>query len=102
MASGCNKPYTVKSNNPKMSGSIKSYQKGGLVTMPRKTAREQFTSSMMEDPRKPGAFMRNAGREIASAPKYSEKERAAMRDADDKAMSNKTRRAYEKVSGRKL
>jgi len=102
MASKCSKPYTVTSNNSKMSGSIKSYQKGGMVTMPRKTAQQQFTSSMMEDPRKPGAFMRNAGREIASAPKYSSRERELMRDEEQKRMSGKMRDAYERATGRKL
>jgi len=70
MASSCNKPYSVKSDNPKMSGSakpksymgggmIKSYQKGGIVTKPRKMSAAEFTRGMMEDPRKPGAMMRN-------------------------------------------
>jgi len=73
----CNKPYSVKSDNPKMSGSekpmsymgggmIKSYQKGGLVTKPRKMSAAEFTKDMMEDPRKPGAMMRNVGRELES------------------------------------
>lgn len=67
----CNKPYSVKSSNPKMSGSekpksymgggmIKSYQVGGMVTKPRKMSPKEFTRGMMEDPRKPGAAMRAA------------------------------------------
>lgn len=78
----CNKPYTVTSTNPKMSGSakpmksymgggmVKSYQKGGMVTKPRKMSPEEFTRGMMEDPRKKGAYMRNVKVEIESmAPK---------------------------------
>lgn len=102
MASKCSKPYTVTSSNSKMSGSIKSYQKGGMVTMPRKTARQQFTSNMMEDPRKSGAFMRNARRDIDNAPKYSSRERELMRDEEQKQMSSKMRGAYERATGRKL
>lgn len=62
----CNKPYSVQSSNPKMSGSVKpkSYQKGGMVTKPRKMSAEEFTKGMMEDPRKPGAIMRNTAREL--------------------------------------
>lgn len=72
----CNKPYSVTSSNPKMSGSekpmrsymgggmVKSYQKGGMVTKPRKMSPEEFTKGMMEDPRKPGALMREARRKI--------------------------------------
>jgi len=115
----CNKPYSVMSNNPKMSGSavpknlkyggsykdggliksyekggsvnfpdltgdgkvtradvlkgrgvfkdggmVKSYQKGGMVTKPRKMSAAEFTKDMPEDPRKPGAMMRNVKIEI--------------------------------------
>ena len=64
----CNKPYSVQSSNPKMSGSVKpkSYQKGGMVTKskPRNMSAEEFTKGMMEDPRKPGAIMRNTAREL--------------------------------------
>ncbi len=111
----CNKPYSVTSSNPKMSGSekpmrsymgggmirsyekggmvkgsmpdltgdgkvtradvlkgrgvfkdggmVKSYQKGGMVSK-RQMSPEEFTRGMMEDPRKPGALMREAKRKI--------------------------------------
>ncbi len=54
----CNKPYSVTSSNPKMSGSekpmrsymgggmIKSYQKGGVITMPRMTAEQEMMANL--------------------------------------------------------
>lgn len=110
----CNKPYSVKSDNPKMSGSVKpksymgggmvkSYQKGGMITMPRKTAKQEMMSRMMEDPRKPGAAMRNAKIEIElESPRYSEKEKMEMERVKGERMSEKMRRGYEKATGRKL
>jgi len=108
----CNKPYTVNSSNPKMSGSakpksymgggmIKSYQKGGMVTMPRKTAKQEMMDRMMEDPRKPGAYkpgayMRNARRDIENAPRYTEKELAAIREEEGKKMTRKMDEAYKR------
>jgi hypothetical protein len=87
-----------------MSGSvkpIKSYQKGGMVTKPRQMSAAEFSRNMMEDPRKPGAMMRNARREIENAPKYTEKERAAMREAEGAAMTKKTQEGYKKFYGKK-
>lgn len=103
MASSCNKPYKVTSSNPKMSGAvapIKSYQKGGLVTKPRKMGVAEFTRNMPEDPRNPGAFMRNARRYIESAPKYTEKERTAMREVEGKSMTKKMQDAYKRFYGK--
>lgn len=113
MASKCTKAYTVTSNNSKMSGSVKpksymgggmvkSYQKGGLITMPRKTAKQEMMSRMMEDPRKAGAYMRNAKIEIEMEPRYSSKERMEMERVKGEEMGRRTRRAYEKATGRKL
>ena len=110
----CNKPYTVTSTNPKMSGSakpmksymgggmIKSYQKGGMVTMPRKTAKQEMMDRMMEDPRKSGAYGRNTARDIENAPKYSAREQQLMREEEQDKMSKQMRGAYERATGRKL
>lgn len=103
MASSCNKPYSVKSSNPKMSGSaapVKSYQKGGMVTMPRKTAKQSMMDRMMEDPRKPGAVMRNARRDIEYGPSYSPKERMEMERVKGEEMSQKMRGAYKRFYGK--
>lgn len=110
----CNKPYSIQSSNPKMSGSVKpksymgggmiksyekggvvkggmpdltgdgkvtradvlkgrgvfkdggmvkSYQKGGMISK-RQMSVKEFAKDMMEDPRKPGAIMRNTAREL--------------------------------------
>ena len=141
----CNKPYTVTSTNPKMSGSakpmksymgggmVKSYQKGGvvkggmpdltgdgkvtradvlkgrgvfkdggMVTMPRKTAKQEMMDRMMEDPRKSGAYGRNTARSIENAPKYSAREQQLMREEEQDKMSKQMRGAYERATGRKL
>jgi hypothetical protein len=109
----CNKPYTVTSSNPKMSGStkpmksymgggiVKSYQKGGMITMPRKTAKQSMMENMMEDPRNPGAAMRQARRDIESAPKYTAKERAAMQEVEDAKKTRETQEAYKRFYGKK-
>jgi len=47
----------------------------------------------MEDPRKPGAGMRNAGRYIMDAPKYTEKERQAMREVEEAEMTRNMQEA---------
>jgi len=170
----CNKPYSVKSDNPKMSGSenpksymgggmIKSYQKGGMVTKPRKMTETEFTRGMMEnpvnkragirdprikragmhnaalnitgqpysyapgerirnqriieranmspqvrnftrgmmeDPRTPGAGMRNARKEIMNAPKYSEKEKMEMERVKGERTTKKTQDAYKRFYGK--
>jgi hypothetical protein len=70
------------------------------VTMPRKTAKQTMMDRMMEDPRKPGAAMRQARRDIESAPKYTEKERAAMREVKGEEMSQKMRGAYKRFYGK--
>lgn len=110
----CNKPYTVKSDNPKMSGSakpmksymgggmIKSYQKGGVITMPRKTAKQEMMDRMMEDPRKSGAYARNTKIEIEMSPRYSEKEQMEMERVKGEEMGRKMRRGYEMATGKKL
>ena len=171
----CNKPYTVKSDNAKMSGSekpksymgggmIKSYQKGGMVTKPRQMTEAEFfrgmmdnpvnkragirdprikragmhnaaqnitgqhyaasspeekiryrrineranmspqvrnfTRGMMEDPRTPGAGMRNARKEIMNAPKYSEKEKMEMERVKGERTTKKTQDAYKRFYGK--
>nr|AMP48188.1 hypothetical protein [uncultured bacterium]AMP48373.1 hypothetical protein [uncultured bacterium] len=106
----CNKPYTVKSDNAKMSGSakpmgsymgggmVKSYQKGGMVTKPRKMGAAEFTRGMMEDPRNKGAGMRNAKLEIEMEmePKYSAKEKMEMERVKGERMTKKMQDAYKR------
>ncbi len=70
------------------------------VDMPRKTAAQHMMSNMPEDPRKPGAFMRNARRDIESAPKYTEKERTAMREVEGRNMTKKMQDAYKRFYGK--
>lgn len=73
------------------------FNKGG-VTMPKKTSKEEMMERMMEDPRNPGAFMRNAAKELKNVPEYTEKERRLMREAKeremDREMQNARRRFY--------
>lgn len=62
-------------------------------SMPRKTAKEEMMENMLEDPRKPGAFMRNAARDLRNVPEYTEKERRLMQEAKDREMDRKMREA---------
>lgn len=68
------------------------FGKGG-VSMPKKTAKEEMMERMMEDPRNPGAFMRNAAKELKNVPEYTEKERRLMREAEEREMDRKMRQA---------
>ena len=63
------------------------------MSMPRKTAKEEMMENMLEDPRKPGAFLRNAARDLRNVPEYTEKERRLMQEAKDREMDRKMREA---------
>ena len=63
------------------------------MSMPRKTAKEEMMENMLEDPRKPGAFLRNAARDLRNVPEYTEKERRLMKEANDREMDRKMREA---------
>jgi hypothetical protein len=78
------------------------YEKGGMVTMPRKTAKQEMMDRMMEDPRKPGAYMRNTRRDIENAPRYTEKERMEMERVKGEEMNEQMNRAYERTKKRPL
>ena len=56
--------------------------------------------SSMEDPRKPGAFMRNVARDVENAPRYSEKEREAMKEVEQAEMTRKMQQARRRFYGR--
>ena len=62
-------------------------------SMPRKTAKEKMMEDMLEDPRKPGAFLRNAARDLRNVPEYTEKERRLMQEAKDREMDRKMQEA---------
>jgi len=63
------------------------------MSMPRKTAKEEMIENMLEDPRKPGAFLRNAARDLRNVPEYTEEERRLMQEAKDREMDRKMREA---------
>jgi len=63
------------------------------MSMPRKTAKEEMMENMLEDPRKPGAFLRNAARDLRNVPEYTEEERRLMQEAKDREMDRKMREA---------
>lgn len=63
------------------------------MSMPRKTAKEEMMENMLEDPRKPGAFLRNAARDLRNVPEYTEEERRLMQKAKDREMDRKMREA---------
>lgn len=79
----CNKPYSVQSSNPKMSGSVKpkSYQMGGIVT-----------------PSKGPQGPRRSPQQTRAAQKRME----AMRGVEQGEMAGKMQRGYEKATGKKL
>jgi len=68
-------------------------RKANGMSMPRKTAKEKMLEDMLEDPRKPGAFLRNAARDLRNVPEYTEKERRLMQEAKDREMDRKMREA---------
>jgi len=75
----CNKPYTVKSDNPKMSGSekpmksymgggmVKSYQKGGVITMPRMTAKQEMMANLKKAGSSPYSALKSKKDAVARA-----------------------------------
>jgi hypothetical protein len=63
------------------------------MSIPRKTAKEEMMENMLEDPRKPGAFLRNAARDLRNVPEYTEEERRLMQEAKDREMDRKMREA---------
>lgn len=82
--------------------SVNSRFQKGKVTMPKKTAKEDMLDRMMEDPRNPGAFLRNSSREFRNLPQYTKKELRMIREAEQLEMDRKFQEAYERVSGRKI
>lgn len=80
-------------------GAMQRKYGGESIVMYKDSVNRRFGSGM-EDPRVPGAFMRNAAREIESAPKYSEKERQAMREVEYAEMDKKMREGRRKFYGR--
>lgn len=80
-------------------GAMQRKYGGKGVTMYDDSVERRFGSGM-EDPRKTGAFMRNARRDIESAPKYTEKERQAMLEVEQAEMDRKMQEARRKFYGR--
>lgn len=76
-------------------GAMQRKYGGKGITMYKDSVDRRF-GDMMEDPRIAGAGMRNAGRYIMDAPKYSEKERQAMQEVKDAEMTRKMREARRK------
>jgi hypothetical protein len=72
------------------------------MSMPRKTAKEEMIENMLEDPRKPGAFLRNAARDLRNVPEYTEKERRLMREKEQEKLRGQDQEAYERITGIKL
>ena len=82
-------------------GALKRKYGGSDISMYKDNVGMRFGENMMEDPRKPGAGMRNARRYIymgdgSKEPKYSEKEEQAMREAEYAKMDKKMRDARKK------
>lgn len=83
-------------------GAMQRKYGGKGVTMYKDSATRRFGDAM-EDPRKPGAGMRNAGRFIMEGdrgPKYTEKEKAAMQAVKDERKTKQMREAYERAMKR--
>lgn len=111
MASKCTKAYTVTSNNPKMSGSvkpksymgggmIKSYQKGGLVTPNRPNNRPKAQQTPPPPPK--GMSREEMQRRVAEKSKATAatREAAMVREQRYKEMERKTNEAYKRATGR--
>lgn len=76
-------------------GAMQRKYGGKGITMYKDSATRRFGDAM-EDPRKSGAGMRNAGRFIMEGdrgPKYTEKEKAAMQAVKDAEMTRKMQEA---------
>lgn len=79
-------------------GAMKRKYGGKGISMYDDSVNSRF-GGMMEDPRKPGAMMRNTGRYIKDAPEYTEKERRAMQEVKDAEMGRRMREARRKFYG---
>jgi hypothetical protein len=80
-------------------GAMKRKYGGKGISMYDDSVLRRFGSSM-EDPRKPGAFMRNVARDVENTPRYSEKEREAMKEVEQAEMTRKMQQARRRFYGR--
>ena len=90
----CNKPYSVKSSNPKMSGSAKpkSYMGGGMIKSYQK-------GGMVEKPMPASSMSKGPSRRLGPA-KTRAKQEMMLGDAKGKEMTEKMQGAYRRFYGK--
>lgn len=90
----CNKPYSVKSSNPKMSGSEKpkSYMGGGMI-------KSYQVGGMVEKPMPAKSMSKGPSRRLGPA-KTRAKQEMMMREVEDDKMTKKTQDAYRRFYGK--
>ena len=90
----CNKPYSVKSSNPKMSGSAKpkSYMGGGMIKSYQK-------GGMVEKPMPASSMSKGPSRRLGPA-KTRAKQEMMMGEAKGKEMTEKMQGAYRRFYGK--
>lgn len=90
----CNKPYSVKSSNPKMSGSAKpkSYMGGGMV-------KSYQVGGMVEKPMPAKSMSKGPSRRLGPA-KTRAKQEMMMGEAKGKEMTEKMQGAYRRFYGK--
>lgn len=90
----CNKPYSVKSSNPKMSGSAKpkSYMGGGMIKSYQK-------GGMVEKPMPASSMSKGPSRRLGPA-KTRAKQEMMMKEAEGRSMTEKMQGAYRRFYGK--
>lgn len=90
----CNKPYSVKSSNPKMSGSAKpkSYMGGGMIKSYQK-------GGMVEKPMPASSMSKGPSRRLGPA-KTRAKQEMMLGEAKGKGMTEKMQGAYRRFYGK--
>jgi hypothetical protein len=90
----CNKPYTVKSDNAKMSGSEKpkSYMGGGMI-------KSYQMGGMVEKPMPAKSMSKGPSRRLGPAKVRAERE-MRMGQAEGEEMTKKTQGAYKRFYGK--
>lgn len=90
----CNKPYSVKSDNPKMSGSVKpkSYMGGGMI-------KSYQMGGMVEKPMPAKSMSKGPSRRLGPAKVRAQRE-MMMQEAEGKKMTEKMQGAYRRFYGK--
>jgi hypothetical protein len=90
----CNKPYSVKSDNPKMSGSekLKSYMGGGMI-------KSYQMGGMIEKPMPAQSMSKGPSRRLGPAKVRAQRE-MMMGKVKGEEMTKKTQDAYKRFYGK--